>query len=58
MDPGSEKPACHYPKQKSNLKNLKDAEKEIEDWIPEEAFKAAHDFRNKHAGSVPKSLMN
>ena len=30
----------------------------MEDWIPEEAFKVAHDFRNKCAGQVSKSLMN
>jgi hypothetical protein len=31
------------------LKTLKEDE-EMEDWIPEEAFKVAHDFRNKCAG--------
>jgi hypothetical protein len=29
-----------------------------DDWIPEEAYKAAHDFRNKCAANVSKSLMN
>jgi hypothetical protein len=29
-----------------------------DDWIPEEAFKAAHDFRNKCAANVSKALMN
>jgi hypothetical protein len=27
-------------------------------WIPEEAYKAAHDFRNKCAANVSKALMN
>ena len=30
----------------------------MEDWIPEEAFKVAHDFRNRCAAQVSKSLMN
>jgi hypothetical protein len=39
---------CHYPKTKST-KSFKAGE-EKEDWIPEEAFKVAHNFRNKCAG--------
>jgi hypothetical protein len=31
---------------------------ESENWIPEEAFKVAHDFRNKCAANVSKALMN
>lgn len=31
---------------------------ESEDWIPEEAYKVAHDFRNKCAANVSKALMN
>jgi hypothetical protein len=31
---------------------------ESDDWIPEEAYKAAHDFRNKCAANVSKALMN
>lgn len=30
----------------------------MEDWIPEEAFKVAHDFRNRCAAQVSQSLMN
>jgi len=30
----------------------------MEDWIPEEAFKVAHDFRNNVAAQVSSSLMN
>ncbi len=44
-------PICHYPKKKSVLKEYKDGV-ETEDWIPDEAFKIAHDFRNKCAASV------
>ena len=31
---------------------------EKEDWIPEEAYKVAHDFRNKCAGTVSKAMIN
>ena len=31
---------------------------ESDSWIPEEAFKVAHDFRNKCAANVSKALMN
>lgn len=34
------------------------AEIEKEDWIPEDAYKVAHDFRNKCAGSVSKAMIN
>ena len=30
----------------------------MDDWIPEEAYKVAHDFRNKCAANVSKALMN
>mmetsp|Transcript_5009 Transcript_5009/g.8541 ORF Transcript_5009/g.8541 Transcript_5009/m.8541 type:complete len:117 (+) Transcript_5009:1-351(+) len=30
----------------------------MEDWIPEEAFKVAHDFRNHCASQISASLMN
>jgi hypothetical protein len=30
----------------------------MEDWIPEDAFKVAHEFRNKCVGQVSVSLMN
>jgi len=44
-------------KYESKLKSFKAGE-EMEDWIPEEAFKVAHDFRNRCAAQVSKSLMN
>lgn len=34
------------------------ANEEREDWIPDEAFKIAHTFRNKCAGQVSSALMN
>lgn len=40
--------------------NNQDIKPEIEkeDWIPEEAYKAAHDFRNKCASTVSKAMIN
>ena len=57
MDPERPNTICHYPKKKSNLKDLKE-NIEMEDWIPEAAFKVAHDFRNKCASQISQSLMN
>ena len=34
------------------------AGEEFEEWIPEEAFKIAHNFRNKCASQIQPSLMN
>jgi hypothetical protein len=48
MNPDKQPDRCH-PKKKSTLKDFKE---EAEDWIPEEAFKVAHDFRNKCASSI------
>lgn len=48
LDPQREPSTGHFPKYESKLKSFKAGE-EIEDWIPEEAFKIAHDFRNKCA---------
>ncbi len=31
---------------------------EKEDWIPEDAYKIAHDFRNKCAANISKAMMN
>lgn len=31
---------------------------EKEDWIPEDAYKVAHDFRNKCAANISKAMMN
>lgn len=50
MDPDRQPDKCH-PKKKSTLKNFNPAN-EMEDWIPEEAYKVAHDFRNKCATQV------
>ena len=51
MDPQKQPSTCHYPKKHSVLNEFNQKE-EVEDWIPEEAFKVAHDFRNKCASSV------
>lgn len=37
---------------------VKPATAEKEDWIPEDAYKIAHDFRNKCASTVSKAMMN
>jgi len=50
LDPDRQPVKCHGAKTDS-LKSFKAGE-EKEDWIPEEAFKVAHDFRNKHAGQI------
>ena len=42
---------------KENIKVQK-LDEEQEDWIPDEAFKVAHEFRNKHAGQISTSLIN
>jgi hypothetical protein len=49
---------CHSRVKPKDKYTLKDFTKEDEDWIPEEAFKAAHDFRNRCASSVSQALMN
>ena len=44
---------------KASATSTKDfLEEEGDDWIPEEAYKVAHDFRNKVASKVSKALMN
>lgn len=60
MDPlpdAHRKGDSHYPKKNDGLKDYVPGD-EIEDWIPEEAYKVAHDFRNKCAANISKSLMN
>ena len=59
MDP------CNGEESKSSLVSTKTAntvcigeDDGSDDWIPEEAYKAAHDFRNKCAANVSKALMN
>jgi hypothetical protein len=47
LNPDRQPETCHYPKKKSVLKEFKD-EHESEDWIPQETFKVAHDFRSKY----------
>ena len=38
MSPTHETKRIHNPKAEAKLKDFKDPEKELEDWIPEEAF--------------------
>jgi hypothetical protein len=37
---------------------IKPSNEEKEDWIPEDAYKIAHDFRNKCASNISKAMMN
>ena len=48
---------CHPRLPKTHV-TLKDFKGEEEEWIPEEAFKVAHDFRNRCASNVSQVLMN
>jgi hypothetical protein len=48
---------CHSRAPKATT-TLKDFKGEVEDWIPEEAFRVAHDFRNRCASTVSQALMN
>lgn len=50
-------PAAKSQKSGAKTKDFKAGE-EFEDWIPEEAFKIAHDFRNRCASQIQVSLMN
>lgn len=56
LDAERQPTTCH-PKPVNKLKGFK-ANEEIEDWLPQEAFKIAHNFRNKFAGQISESLMN
>lgn len=49
LRPQTDDGTCHYPKKKKHLNNFYKDSNECEDWIPDEAFKVAHDFRNKCA---------
>jgi len=49
LDSTRQPTTCHAPKYESKLKSFKAGE-EMEDWIPEAAFKVAHNFRNTCAG--------
>lgn len=57
LDPERQPASGQFVKSQPKLKSLKENE-EMEDWIPEDAFKVAHDFRNKCAGQVSPALMN
>ena len=46
------------PKAEPTAAEIKPSTKEKEDWIPEDAYKVAHDFRNKCASNISKAMMN
>lgn len=48
LDPSIGK-AASSAQQNSGSKTQKSESEEMEDWIPEDAFKVAHEFRNKCA---------
>lgn len=56
-DPESARTKCHYPKPKNKVRDIR-GEEEVEDWIPDEAFRIAHDFRTKNGNTIPKTLIN
>ena len=58
LNPDRQPETCHYPKKKDTLKDVYKDKNECEDWVPDEAFKVAHDFRNKCASNVSQTLMN
>jgi hypothetical protein len=65
MNPGQaalEKQAgkCHTrePESTTTLKDFQGGKGEEDNWIPEEAFRVAHDFRNRCASTVSQALMN
>ena len=49
---------CHSRVKPRDKYTLADFTLEEEDWVPEEAFKVAHDFRNRCASQVSQALMN
>ena len=55
MNPDKQPKKCHVwnsSKEKKKPMTLKDFQGEEDNWIPEEAFKVAHDFRNRCASTV------
>lgn len=46
------------PQSAATATAIKPGKEEKEDWIPEDAFKVAHDFRNKCAANVSKAMIN
>jgi hypothetical protein len=56
-DPEAPRTKCHYPKVKNQVRDIR-SEEEVEGWIPEEAFRVAHDFRAKNGDKIPKTLIN
>jgi hypothetical protein len=46
------------PVKPATTTEIKPANEEKEDWIPEDAYRIAHDFRNKCASNISKAMMN
>lgn len=55
MDPKEESKSTSATSKAQSLLGDDDG---TDDWIPEEAYKAGHDFRNKCAANISKALMN
>ena len=58
MDPKEGQAPSPNKSVRSTAHSTAESEVEDDDWIPEEAYKVAHDFRNKCAANVSKALMN
>jgi len=56
-DPENPRTRCHYPKPKNKVRDIR-PEEEMADWVPEEAFRLAHDFRTKNGNKIGKTLIN
>lgn len=46
------------PREGTPTTQVTSPEGEKEDWIPEDAYRVAHDFRTKCASNVSKAMMN
>lgn len=58
LDSGNNGVRFMDPKSAPTASELKPEAEEKEHWIPEDAYKVAHDFRNKCASNISKALMN
>lgn len=58
LDSGNSGVRFMDPKAAPTASEVKPAAKEQEDWIPEDAYKVAHDFRNKCASNISRAMMN
>lgn len=56
-DPEKPRRVRHYPKSGNKVRDIR-PEEEMADWVPEEAFRLAHDFRTKNGNKICKTLIN